>query len=254
MRIIAFSDYRFVRVLSNWLDAISRLGLLDHVTIIAFDAPTNDEMARRGIRCELRPTPSAARADLVRTRTRVMHEIVVNSDEPIVHSELDAVWMRDPRTLLLIEPADLVFSQGTTWPIDSYEARGFVLCTGLYLVHPNKRTRSFFADLAAGAAKIDSDQLLFNHVIDRYVSTWHVSEPYQIACPLGSFTASAEPIRGLGNALSVSVIPHHQIPRLVEGRVTEDMYVCHPLSGKKASETEAVLREFALWFEESDKV
>jgi hypothetical protein len=252
VRIVAFADTRYADIASNWIVSIERLGLLDSTTLIALDEPLHRTMVARGVRCELRPPSSPSRPDLWCHRIAVLREMLDSNTDAIVHSDVDAVWLRNPSDRMLVEEADFVFSQGTVWPPESLALRKFVVCCGLYLVRPTDQARAFLAKLTDHVAELASDQWAVNRLIDLYGLAWRIEDPYKISFREQEFVASPLPIRGFGKDLSVSVIPHGEIPRLMTGRALDGVLVAHPVSGKTAEETESVLRHHGLWLATED--
>ena len=47
-----------------------------------------------------------------------------------VHSDADAVWLKNPLISFGKTAFDLLASQGTIWPLDVFEQWRFVLCCG----------------------------------------------------------------------------------------------------------------------------
>ena len=83
-----------------------------------------------------------------------------------IHSDADALWLRDPRPWLMRSRGyDLLLSQGTVHPRAHYRRHRFTVCAGFFLCRANARTRNFFERVEALAATDPSDQVRMNAVL-----------------------------------------------------------------------------------------
>lgn len=185
-----------------------------------------------------------------------VHRIVIlrellSQGNNLIHSDADAIWVKDPIPEIENYDDDMVFSQGTFWPRDVHSKRGLVLCCGFFHLRPSPSTFAFLDAVQERMAEDQDDQIAMNRVISGWIGEWKIEEQYEIPFKDTRFFASASPIRSTGTdrngrAFSISVLPHHSFPRLVK-EISDEVVVAHPLSGKTMEEKEAILGELGLW-------
>lgn len=248
-RIIAFADASYIPVARNWLLALRAIGLDEQATLVTLD----DEVRRAfpAQRVMHRPIDGGNLEALWAHRIAVFRELL-HAGEAFIHSDVDAVWLADPRGHIAGSDADMVFSQGTIWPPDVHDRHRLVLCCGFFSLTPSERVMGFINAVAARLDEDRDDQAAVNRVISSVIEGWLVEAPYEIAFRDTSFIASPVPIRAIprtdGNAdwPTVAVLPHHIFPRLVE-KLTKEMVVAHPLSGKSCADKRAYLSRLGIW-------
>lgn len=121
-----------------------------------------------------------------------------------IHSDADALWLKDPRPWLLGHAGhDILFSQGTLyfrpllhkpplqWKLHTFprETLPLVVCAGFFLAYANHRTKNYFTEVAqfmeeklSNREKTD-DQFNMNRILrDNPKLRWHVSNPVRIPC------------------------------------------------------------------------
>ena len=115
---------------------------------------------------------------LLPLRTRLFLHLA-NAGRDFVHSDADAVWIRDPRGYMARHPDfDLLVSQGTWFPPEHYLRFGFVLCAGFFLCRSNARTRDFFERVEALGCEDVDDQRRMNHVLlQDPEARWEIAAP-----------------------------------------------------------------------------
>ena len=244
MRILCFANFDYLRVAENWIAQIENIGLAHRITMVALDLATANALSGKDVSVLYRPAPGSERRRLWLHRTEVIFEFL-KTGVPVIHSDADAIWLTDPCADLLRPDADMVFSQGTSWPGESHAKRGFVACCGLFALRPSLELFNFTDALLVRLAEVADDQLAFNQLIDERFTDWVIIDPYRLAFHGTSFTCSPEPMRSTNETLSVAILPHHLYPRVVS--TLKDVRVAHPPSGRSGSETEAALRKHGLW-------
>lgn len=118
------------------------------------DAPRHDfaALARREVMKALMPL-----------RTRLFLHLV-NAGRDFIHSDADALWVRDPHPWLARHSGfDLLVSQGTFHPTSQYRRHRFVLCAGFFLCRANARTRTYFENVES--REHWDDQVRMNKVL-----------------------------------------------------------------------------------------
>lgn len=242
--IVTFSNERYIPVARNWLAAIEAAGVAAPVRIVALDDATRKAFPSEKVL--YRPCDASGFADIMAFRITVLRELLANSSG-LIHSDADAVWLRDPLPMINRCGGDMVFSQGTVWPPDVHSRTGIVLCCGLYYLRNTGPVRRFMARVEARVACDRSDQASVNRQLLEDGIEWRVDDPYAI--PFGDtyFTASRQVIRSRSDQpFAVSVLPHHLFPRLMPAADPE-VFVAHPLSPKTCEGSVAVLSQYGLW-------
>jgi hypothetical protein len=162
-----------------------------------------------------------------------------------VHSDVDAVWMRDPRAAYLADPeTELTISQGTVWPPEVHQRFGFVLCCGLFRLRSTARTYRLLSELVSHVLYTGDDQVSLNRLVAARIPTWRMAreDVYYIEGGGKRFLCSRSVIHGVGNdGLRLALLPHHLFQR-VAAPSTEPPYVLHLLTRK---DPDAKLQEFA---------
>jgi hypothetical protein len=239
--IIAFADFRYVDILMNWLVGIAAHGIENYL-IIALDSRLHAFLGERGVPCVLSQLHGDLRTLWIR-RIEIFAALCTAGVD-FVHSDVDAVWMRDPRSFLYQPAEDLVISQGTIWPPDVHSQFGFVVCCGLFRLSSTPQTQQLLADLAAHVIDTGDDQVSLNRMLAGRAVKWEFdhADAYYLEGAGMKFLCSRSPMRGVGDAgLRVMVLPHHLFQR-VPASMIEAPYVQHLLTPKEPA---AKLQEFA---------
>ena len=248
-RIVTFCDAAYIPVARNWLRALAEIGLDGSATIVAMD-----EATRKAFPPEVilhRPLQrSEGFAELWAHRIMILREML-SAGEAIIHSDADAIWLRNPMAEIEACKADMVFSQGTVWPPDVSARHGLVLCCGLFFLRPTPQVETFLDAVSVRMGTDRDDQTAINRVVASWIDGWQIEIPYEIACGKGYFTASRQPIHARGGdspiaETGLAILPHHAFPRIVD-KLTDDMFVVHPFSGKTLADKRRVLGSLGLW-------
>lgn len=242
--IITFGSEAYIPIVDNWVKAIDAAGISAPIRIVALDAATRDAFAAE--RVLYRPCDVENRANLWKFRTRVLRELL--SEAPgLIHSDADAVWMRNPLPMIADCDTDIVFSQGTVWPLDVHAKHGIVMCCGFFYLRNTTAVYRFMTQLEARVAHDNDDQVSVNRLLDEDGVKWVVDNPYRIAFRHTEFIGSRRIIRSRGDfPVSVAVLPHHLFPRLMQAP-DPDVMVAHPLSRKSCADKISVLSALGLW-------
>lgn len=251
--IVTFVTHGYIDVTANWLAFVAKLGLTAHVRIVTLDDASRDAFpAALTVHAPLDTTDLGG---LWVHRIQVIGRFLAAGYD-VVHSDSDAVWLRDPLPFMASCSADMVFSQGTVWPPDVHARHGLVLCCGLFRLTACDGVRAFMRAVEARVAADRDDQVSINRLLDEAGVRWRIDTPYRIPFRDTAFTASRSVIRAAaGDGPSVAVLPHHLFPRLVDcvdgtsivDAADGEVMVAHPLSGKTRAEKQAVLSALGLW-------
>jgi hypothetical protein len=214
---VTFATDDFAPLLANWLRHAKAAGVTDSL-VIAMDealAARLEQVGTPAIRHGFDGTPG----DLWYQRTLIF-EWLARRGVDFIHSDVDAVWLRDPRPFCRADPDfDLVFSQGTNYPPEVWHAWGFVLCCGLFAVKASPATARFFTEVRRMTAQVQDDQVAVNILLCDSGLSWRTggAESYPLTNRHGQvFTGYRGMLEGVSEsaALRVGLLPHDRVPRL----------------------------------------
>lgn len=249
-RIVTFCNAEYIPVAENWLRALRAINMDRHAIVIALDKEARDAFTTD---CVLyRPLPSSAQdlGALWLHRIAVLREILSTGDA-VIHSDSDAVWLRNPIPDIEHCGSPIVFSQGTVWPKDVHRRHGFVLCCGFFYLASNPDVLEFLEEVACRVELDRDDQIAVNRIVAERVARWEIEDRYEITFKDSRFIGSRTPMRARligenGGELALAVLPHHAYPRVLD-EISEETVVAHPLSGKTLDEKVARLSKLSLW-------
>lgn len=248
---ITFATADFAPLLTNWLIHAARAGEPAPL-VVAFDRGVGDAVGHAGAPV-IRYRAARSLADLWLQRV-LFFEYLLDRDVDFIHSDLDAVWKRDPRPLCFADSSlDLVFSQGTNYPSDIWRHWGFVLCCGFFAVRASPATVDFFTAVRDRIALVGDDQVAVNHLLAESGVVWNADGRSGNVLQIGdqSFTTWRRMVIGASEKLDlrIGLLPHHLAPRLA-GKFP-DAYVHHPVGPGNPAQKARVLNEIGCWMKSS---
>jgi hypothetical protein len=206
--------------------------------VIALDRNLHSVLAGRGIPSVLWEVEGGDLGNLQVERVRVFG-VLCEAGIDFVHSDVDAVWLRDPRQKYLCDPCyDLVASQGTVWPSDAHNRFGFVLCCGFFRLRSTIASQRLMADLATHIEGTSDDQVSLNRLPVRDDCLWSVREGdvYPVEFRGKRLLCSKSVMTGqTRHGLRVAVLPQHLFQRLPV-RLEEEPFVAHLLTPSDPTE------------------
>lgn len=250
LRIVTFCNADYIPVAQNWLCSLGRINMAEHAIIVSLDDQTRDAFHPDLVLHRPLNFQAEGLAALWSHRISVLREFL-NAGEAVIHSDADAVWLRDPMHDIEACESPIVFSQGTYWPLDVHARRGLVVCCGFFYLRPVPYVFRFIEAVADRISADRDDQIAMNRVIDDWIEDWDIDDRYVIPFRNTHFVASREPIRAYDSIAqtdypNISILPHHAYPRLLE-EVSTETVVAHPLSGKTLKEKVDCLSRLGLW-------
>jgi len=248
--IVTFCDKNYITVGKNWLNCISKLGLRNNVKIITLDDETRNEFDEDISIYKPLPLGDHDLNSLWVHRMKVLFELLENEGD-LIHSDADALWLKNPFNDIQQCNADVVFTQGTIWPPDVHLKQGFVLCCGFFYLSQNTRTFKFMNKVLSRLLIEKDDQVAVNRVVAESLQSWDIKQPYKVAFRSTHFVASRSIISSSnlcidGEVLKVALLPHHKYPRLLK-EILPEFVVVHPLSGKTSVEKKEIFANLGLW-------
>ena len=246
--IVSFVDSRYLEIGQNWVMAMNRLGLSDRLLLVALDAQSKSTLESMGVATILRAMAPDDLGALWVHRLRVMNELLADGMD-IVHSDADAVWLQNPLPEWLETDCDLLFTQGTYWPVEVFETRRFIACCGCYLIRNNEASRGFLREALRRSEILGDDQIAMNMMLPRDIQSWQIQAPYEIQHQSWWITCSPSIMRTKAHGLNIGVLPHAEYPRLMPtGTDRSRIKIAHPLSAQAAGPVSDVLKSQSLWF------
>jgi Nucleotide-diphospho-sugar transferase len=245
---VIFATDNFAPLLRNWLRHAEAAGVT-RTLVIAMDQALHDRLGQAGLTA-VRHSFDGTLGDLWYQRTLVF-EWLAEHGVDFIHSDADAVWLRDPRPLCFADGGfDLVFSQGINYPAETWRSWGFVLCCGLFAVRANPATAAFFAAVRTMTAKVGDDQVVINALLQQSGMSWRGAglDSYELTNRHGqAFTCHRQVLPGFSDqfGLHVGLLPHHRVPRLPIAGI--DALVRHPVG--PAGDPIAKLKAAGCWME-----
>jgi hypothetical protein len=236
-KIVVFANMAYLRVLENWMLAMARIDIHDY-TVISIDAELHAYLQGRGVTSLLRPCDTGL-ASLWVHRVRVLLELM-EAGYDVIHSDADAVWLKDPRDYLYAIKADMLFSQGTYWPNDVHAQWGFVLCCGFFMLRSTPETIAFATALLRRVETDKDDQISCNRLLLEEGTVWaDAADAYRLSFRGMEFVCSHAVRKGRCAKMKLALLPHAAFQRIFEP--AQDVYVRHLISEKESGDILKVL-------------
>jgi hypothetical protein len=245
--VVTFADSAYLPLLQLWMQQLREFGL-HRVTVFSLDAGTQAWCQAHGITASALPW-NGSLADLWVRRIQIFTKLL-DAGEEIIHSDIDAIWVRNPLQFGAARnrSEDLIFSQGTVWPIDVHDHWGFVLCCGWFWAKPVPAAQAFFRALEADVRVSGDDQISVNRLLVAAGARWSQLKAgdYQLRFRDRWVQCWSEPNRASVNAgpLTVALLPQSEFQRLPEE--TERAVVKHWLTPKNCGQKLLVLRQLGV--------
>jgi hypothetical protein len=248
---ITFATADFAPLLSNWLVHAARSGEAAPL-VVALDGALAEDLVRAGVPVVRHPGVGSL-ADLWLQRVLFFEYLTLRGVD-FIHSDVDAVWLRDPRPLCFANAGlDLVFSQGADYPAEIWRQWGFVLCCGLFAVRASPATAAFFAAVRSVTARVGDDQVVVNHFLAEHGLVWNTEETagYTLVFRDKIVTAWRRMLTGISEGLNlrIGMLPHHLASRIPDA--ARGAYIRHPIGPGSPKEKAVVLRDAGCWASES---
>ena len=168
--VVTFGSKHQLGLLLNWLVWLELVDVRN-VLVFALDEPTDAFLRDHDVPSMLIPVPNMAALWVVRT---ALLRAVLQVNRTFIHSDIDALWRKNPVPYLMALNYSVVFSQGSIAPIKQWKTWGFVLCAGFSFARPSPFAVVLFESILAklltlkstikAAAGDSSDQDAVNQV------------------------------------------------------------------------------------------
>lgn len=167
--VISMCNNNYYELLENYILHVLDTGF-ESIFIIALDDYTFDKLLKKNISCALVNAENEF-GNVMALRSYIFSLLCKNGID-FIHSDIDAIWLNNPKEFCFDETSDIIFSQGTIWPPEALKRRGFVLCCGFFSVKASAKTRLFFAKAAGYTRELKSDQQATNRILLDYDLKW----------------------------------------------------------------------------------
>lgn len=234
--IVTFCNRDYIPVLANFM-AAPGAPRTSELKVYGLDRATVEFARCSGAQAEALAWNGVLR-DLWTARVEVFENLIERGQD-FVHTDADAVWLRNPITTWMNGDLDSYFSQGTIHPTDTHSKLGFVLCCGLFGIRASDATIEFFKRLKQDVKETGDDQTSVNKILMEGRTLWEscASPDYRLRIKNKRFSCWKNLIVGHSEdyGLSVGLIPHGIVQRIHDPTETlAKVNIKHPLSPKKA--------------------
>lgn len=230
--IISFCNYDYVKLAEIWVAELYKINITNYV-IISADEKTYDHLKSKNINTELRNYDK--KESFWVYRIKVMQTFLEkNTNDYLVHSDLDAIWKKNICEELFNENnnIDLFFSQGTVFPEEHLKRHKFVLCCGFFCIRSNEKTIKFMNKYINNLEKIKDDQKAINlELID---TKWNIDNNDPKYLPNKKYVYYENDINGYNPEYDINIllISFNKIHREF---LDNNGYIYHILSPKICS-------------------
>ncbi len=245
--VLVFADSGYQEILTNWYEHSHRF-TQDNLLIIALDEKIFKSLLEKNIPAYLLAW-SGKLNSLWIERVKLIYQLL-SFGYIVIHSDVDAVWLKNPIDYCEKIDADIIFSQGTIWPPAVHETLSVVLCCGFFMLRPTEKSLSFLKDWLQLVEIDGDDQRALNQLLLSKGLSWNLSDSnYTLEWNIKQFNCfNSTQITAVENDLIIALLPHHLFQRLPENKPG---IVVHPLSKKEGLATKQVLKKNDCWI--SDK-
>jgi hypothetical protein len=242
---LIFANKAYSQVLDNWLAHAETVGF-NHVMVVSLDEEIHADLKMRGVRSIL-AAQDGSLAELWMLRAH-WFSFLCRSGVDFIHTDADAVWLKNPVDYCFDLPADVILSQGTIWPPDVLQSWGFVLCCGFFAVRACQAAQHLFEKVAYRTAIEGDDQLALNRILMEGRVKWHtdgVSRELKMYSKL-QYAIFDEPVFGQMGDLRLALLPYKKFQR-IPLQFSEAPVIVHPLSLKKGHSKKEILSACGAW-------
>jgi hypothetical protein len=173
-KIVTFCSFNYADVLALWAEQ-SLSNIQGQIAVVCLDEKTKDVAARWP---DITPVtvshafldPSDRQTFWIK-RLETLFSLQTGSDL-LIHSDLDAFWLKPAVAELAKLDFDFVFSIDYALPNEIVKKWGFILCCGFFGFRPSPRTALFEAVWKREVARYFDDQIAVNVALDSLDMRW----------------------------------------------------------------------------------
>jgi len=158
--IITFYNYNYRNLAEVWCQEMEKIGIKNYL-IIASEESAYEALKDKGFNLGLRVMTEPNFWTYEITVIKNIFDYGVD----VVHSDLDAIWKKDPTPFMDDTSVDLYFSQAKTFPRDVFDKIGFCMCYGFWFMRHNERTQRLFDEWVPHSFKTFDHQMSINRML-----------------------------------------------------------------------------------------
>ena len=247
---ITFVTEGYIDLAKNWIRHVESSGYVGEIKIFALDSASE-----RGLPKDLVERVSSSITGLEtlwNLRVKIFRSIS-QSRISFIHSDVDAVWLKNPLNYLSKSNAPFIFSQGTVHPPDVHKTLNFVFCCGFFYysaIAQPEMTQKYMKMWENRTRLTQDDQTSINQLFLSDIKIPDRTRNMTVDSTVGSFSIY-EDVFELNHKDSdlplVALLPHKHFPRLLFEEDRDDWVVAHPLTPKNSREKIELLKAQNLW-------
>ncbi|MAA50597.1 MAG: hypothetical protein CMP83_10535 [Gammaproteobacteria bacterium] len=230
--IVSFCNYDYVKLAEIWVTELSKLNITNYI-IISADQKTYEHLKSKNINTELSNHDKKESFWVYRMKV-IQSFLEKNTNDYLVHSDLDAIWKKNICEELFNEynNTDLFFSQGTVFPEEHLKKHNFVLCCGFFCIKNNDKTRKFIDKYINNLIVIKDDQKAIN--LELINTKWNTNNNDPKSLPNTKYVYYDNDINGYNPDYDIDIllISFNKIQRKF---LNKEGYIYHLLTPKISS-------------------
>jgi hypothetical protein len=250
---ISFVNQDYIELAKNWLNSVNESGYKGEIRIYALDSATVKYFPKSIV--EPVTTIIHNLDALWRFRVEVFRSLFF-SKTSFVHSDVDAIWIKNPIHYMQDIHTPLIFSQGTIHPPTVFDKFNFVFCCGFFYVSGSTMDKNLAECIAKWTDSQEihenyDDQTSINEILATVLSSNILNFDRKIIdSQVGKFTVFNDDLvmnHISGNLPFTTLLPHFRFPRVLREHERPDWVVAHPLTPKNAVDKIDFLKRNKLW-------
>jgi hypothetical protein len=184
--ILTMVTREYLHLGQSWCGAIGRLQV-PNVVLVCGDEESRADFAGRGARTVLAPVstpPADEAANFVGFSPKAVAltalkfaacRTCLQRGRDVIFSDIDALWLTDPRPYLGALDSDVAFQRVFGFPAEVVRSWGFAACSGFFWLRSCEGTLALCDRMCAYTAEIADDQVVLNLALAEAGVRW--SEP-----------------------------------------------------------------------------
>ncbi len=222
MKVVSAVNAPYLPLLDVWMLQSGNF-LAEKMTVVCMDGESAEYCAQ-----QYPTTVEAINGELLNSRDRhgfwnarlAYLAALIQGGEDLLHTDLDAFWLKDPFPTLLAIDADLIFTKDLGIPKSIREAWGFTLCCGFFIARSTRANRHFFNLWQKRTKELGDDQVAANEILFGKNLSWQEAGDL----PDGALWSHCDME---GETLKIVVLPLSCISRMVPFFI-RDAIAVHP--------------------------
>ena len=244
LKIISFCNYPYREIALNWVKHLEALSI-DNYEVLCLDTESDEYLKSHG--CHSRVLDefnddwiSGCKHTMRRT---LIFKKLLEEGFDIIHSDTDALWLKDPVSdLIESNDQDVIVStvrHDNAFPPEVREAFGFTCCMGWIFFRSNNKTISYLDRFLNTREIKGSDQKNFNEFL---LSNNPNIKTHELGDALSIYNTADENY----NYKELSLLALSK-PLVKRGPIEDETYVWHPNTRKEAEHKKQSFIDRGTW-------